>query len=40
MKAIIEAYQNGTSIADIRKTYKVGTGTIYRLLDREGLRSK
>ena len=38
MKAIIEAYQAGTSIADIRKTFKVGTGTIYRILDREGLR--
>lgn len=36
--AILEAYQNGTSIADIRKTYKVGTGTIYRLLEREGIK--
>lgn len=36
--AILEAYQNGTSIADIRKTYKVGTGTIYRLLEREGVK--
>lgn len=35
-----EAYQNGTSIADIRKTYKVGTGTIYRLLEREGIKRK
>lgn len=38
MKAIIEAYKQGKSIRDIRITYKVGTGTIYRLLDREGLR--
>lgn len=36
--AILEAYKNGTSIADIRKTYKVGTGTIYRLLEREGIK--
>lgn len=38
MNAIIEAYKKGVSIADIRKTYKVGTGTIYRLLDREGIK--
>ena len=36
--AILEAYQSGTSIADIRKTYRVGTGTIYRLLEREGVK--
>ncbi len=36
--AILEAYKNGTSIKDIRKTYKVGTGTIYRLLEREGIK--
>jgi DNA invertase Pin-like site-specific DNA recombinase len=36
--AIIKAYQERTSIVDIRKTYKVGTGTIYRLLEREGIR--
>lgn len=36
--AIIKAYTEGTSIADIRKTYKVGTGTIYRLLEREGIK--
>ncbi|WP_042455596.1 recombinase family protein [Neobacillus dielmonensis] len=36
--AIIKAYNEGTSIADIRKTYKVGTGTIYRLLNREGIK--
>ncbi|EOO29184.1 hypothetical protein ICM_03145 [Bacillus cereus BAG1X2-3] len=38
MKAIVEAYKQGKSIRDIRTTFKVGTGTIYRLLDREGLR--
>lgn len=38
MKAIIEAYKQGKSINDIRITYKVGTGTIYRLLEREGIR--
>lgn len=38
MKAIVNAYKEGTSIADIRKTYKVGTGTIYRLLEREGIK--
>lgn len=37
-KAIIEDYLNKVSIADIRKKYRVGTGTIYRLLDREGIR--
>lgn len=36
--AILKAYQEGVSIADIRKTYKVGTGTIYRLLEREGIK--
>lgn len=36
--AIINAYKSGTSIADIRKTYRVGTGTIYRLLEREGIK--
>ena len=38
MKAIIEAYKQGKSINDIRTTFKVGTGTIYRLLEREGIR--
>lgn len=37
MRAIVNAYKEGTSIADIRKTYKVGTGTIYRLIEREGI---
>ncbi|MBS4194670.1 hypothetical protein [Lederbergia citri] len=30
--------RSGTSKADIRKTFKVGTGTIYRLLEREGIK--
>ncbi|MFD1387654.1 recombinase family protein [Oceanobacillus oncorhynchi subsp. oncorhynchi] len=38
MKAIIESYKKGKSIRDIRTIHKVGTGTIYRILDREGLR--
>lgn len=38
MKAIIEAYQQGKSINDIRTTFKVGTGTLYRLLEREGIK--
>lgn len=38
MKAIIAAYKQGKSINDIRMTFRVGTGTIYRLLEREGLK--
>ncbi|CAN7181147.1 recombinase family protein [Peribacillus frigoritolerans] len=38
MKAIIEAYKQGKSIKDIRTIFKVGTGTIYRLLEREGIK--
>lgn len=38
MKAIIEAYKQGKSINDIGITFKVGTGTIYRILEREGLK--
>lgn len=38
MKAIIESYKAGKSIRDIRSIHKVGTGTIYRLLEREGLK--
>lgn len=37
MKAILKAYQEGSSINDIRTTFKVGTGTIYRMLKREGI---
>lgn len=37
MKAILKAYQEGSSINDIRTTFKVGTGTIYRILKREGI---
>ncbi|UYB50220.1 recombinase family protein (plasmid) [Lysinibacillus capsici] len=32
MNAIIAAYENGVSISDIRKTYRVGNGTIYKLV--------
>ncbi|KOP30891.1 resolvase [Exiguobacterium sp. BMC-KP] len=39
MKAIIAAYKKGKSINDIRTTFRVGTGTIYRLLEREGLKN-
>lgn len=38
MKAILAAYKQGKSINDIRMTFRVGTGTIYRLLEREGLK--
>ncbi|MCM3166495.1 recombinase family protein [Peribacillus frigoritolerans] len=38
MKAIIEAYKQGKSINDIRTTFKVGTCTIYRLLERGGIK--
>ncbi|WP_286950285.1 recombinase family protein [Exiguobacterium sp. UBA4551] len=38
MKAILTAYKQGKSINDIRMTFRVGTGTIYRLLEREGLK--
>lgn len=37
MKAIIEDYENGVSWTDIRKKYKVGNGTIQRILQREGI---
>lgn len=39
MKAILAAYKQGKSINDIRMTFRVGTGTIYRLLEREGLKN-
>lgn len=37
MKAIIKAYKSGTSWEDMRKTYKVGNGTIQRILKNNGL---
>lgn len=37
MKAIIEDYQNNVSWTEIRKKYKVGNGTIQRILKREGI---
>ncbi|MGG3940975.1 hypothetical protein ABEV54_05870 [Peribacillus psychrosaccharolyticus] len=33
MKAIIEVYKQGKPINDIQTPFKVGTGTIYRLLE-------
>lgn len=38
MKAITEAYKKGKSINDIRTTFKVIAETIYRVLEREGIR--
>lgn len=37
MQAIIQAYKNGTSWEDIRKTFKVGNWTIQRILKNNGL---
>lgn len=34
----IEWYKSGKSVRDICKTLSIGTGTLYRLLEREGLR--
>ncbi|MFB9762486.1 recombinase family protein [Ectobacillus funiculus] len=34
----IEWYKEGKSVRDICKTLSIGTGTLYRLLEREGLR--
>lgn len=38
MKAIIDDYINGVSWTEIRKKYKVGNGTIQRILKREGIK--
>ena len=38
LQAIIQAYREGKSIRHIREVYKVGTGTLYKILEREGLR--
>lgn len=38
LRAIIEAYKDGKSVRHIREVYKVGTGTLYKILEREGLR--
>jgi len=37
-KSLEEAYTAEKSINDIRVTYKVGTETIYRLLERVGMK--
>lgn len=38
MQEIVKAYREGKSVRYIREVYKVGTGSLYRILDREGLR--
>jgi DNA invertase Pin-like site-specific DNA recombinase len=38
LQEIIKAYKDGKSVRHIREVYKVGTGTLYKILDREGLR--
>lgn len=38
LQEIIKAYKEGKSIRHIREVYKVGTGTLYRILEREGLK--
>lgn len=35
---VIKAYKEGKSVRHIREVYKVGAGTLYRILEREGLR--
>lgn len=37
-KQAIEWYKTGKSVRDICKTLSIGTGTLYRLLERKGLR--
>ncbi|WP_258110084.1 recombinase family protein [Alicyclobacillus sp. SP_1] len=38
LREIVKAYKEGKSVRHIREVYKVGTGTLYRILEREGLR--
>jgi hypothetical protein len=38
LQEIIKAFKDGKSIRHIREVYKVGTGTLYKILEREGLR--
>lgn len=38
LQEIIKAYKEGKSVRHIREVYKVGTGTLYKILEREGLR--
>ena len=35
---IVKAYKEGKSVRHIREVYRVGTGTLYKILEREGLR--
>jgi DNA invertase Pin-like site-specific DNA recombinase len=37
LQEIIKAYKDGKSVRHIREVYKVGTGTLYKILEREGL---
>lgn len=38
LQEIIKSYEGGKSVCYIREVYKVGTGRLYRILQREGLR--
>ena len=38
LKAIVQAIKDGKTIREIRQIYRVGTGTIYNIITREGLR--
>jgi DNA invertase Pin-like site-specific DNA recombinase len=38
LQEILKTYKEGKSIRHIREVYKVGTGTLYKILEREGLR--
>ncbi|MCR6465307.1 recombinase family protein [Bacillus paranthracis] len=38
LQEIVKAYKEGKSIRHIREVYKVGTGTLYKILEREGLK--
>lgn len=38
LQEIIKAYKEGKSVRHIREVYRVGTGTLYKIIEREGLR--
>lgn len=38
LQEIVKAYKEGKSVRHIREVYKVGTGTLYKILEREGMR--
>lgn len=40
MQAVIVAYQQGKSLDEIRTNLKVGTATIYRVLERKGIKKR